>query len=184
MDFSQHRDKTEQVHGEQVEQILASPTDTALIGDSYFHRLTWVDGHEHLLQGYSVLAVGGDRMEHLAWRLERLPAEFSFKRIFLFIGLNNIMYGMKLDRHLRTLDAIISYICQRFPEAEVTVLDYPIYPSAKVDRVTTLNAALEGLPTLSTKAKLLRPWAGLSPEMFCDDVHLNLAGYRYLFSHL
>lgn len=192
MDFSLYREKTAQIHQEQVDNCISKGLleGTAFIGDSYFHRPTWVPGHQHLLADHAILAVGGDRMEHLAWRLQRLPESFAFNKIYLLIGLNNIMMWKDTpankQRHLQTLNSIIEYVCQRFPLADVNVVDYPIYPSANCDRVQALNAGLAELPSITgcERVKLVRPWSGLTSDMFEDEVHLNLSGYEYFLAQL
>lgn len=192
MNFSRYREKTEQIHNEQVKTATGCSFPVAMIGDSYFHRPTWAHKNTELvLAPHAVFAVGGDRMEHLAWRLERLPDTLKYEKIFLLIGLNNIMIWKdtpeKHDLHLKYLNEIIMYISQKFPSADINVLDYPLYPTANKKRVIMLNDQLEYLPAVTgnTKVKVIRPWSQLTEEMFCDDgVHLNILGYRYFFDQL
>ena len=131
-----YRASTEAAHLEQLEERRALdeegvPCRLMAIGDSHFERMRWnpemKDYYELLKkQNVCILAKGGDRIEHLSWRLSHQtldPTLFPFaglKGIALLIGCNNLV-----DRPTKrmTIPAKIRQIISRL-QARFTV---PIY---------------------------------------------------------
>ena len=176
--------------------------DIVMVGDSITHR--WErnpDGEGRALfaelkKTYRILNLGygGDRTQHVAWRMENGELEgYTAKLFTLMIGTNNsgrndvasVAAGVK---------RILGDIRAKHPEAKVVLM--PIFPrSAKPDdklRVANekVNAIIRGYADgrdvlwLDFNARFLEPDGTLTKKVMNDLLHPNENGYRIWWENL
>ena len=63
--------------------------ETVVIGDSLVKNLSRTATHQDA-PDFSLLGIGGDRCEHLLWRIENGEVGKSVKDVFLLCGTNNL----------------------------------------------------------------------------------------------
>lgn len=138
--------------------------------------------------------VGGDRTEHVLWRLENGNFDgLKPKAIVLMIGTNNTGhqgrdgYSCSADETASGIKAIIAKLQAKCPEAKILLL--AIFPRGanaedpmrKQNDAT--NAIIKGYADdkkvffMDIGAKFMQPDSTLSPEIMPDKLHLSPKGY-------
>jgi beta-glucosidase len=139
------------------------------------------------------LGIGGDRTEHVLWRLDNGEVDdLKPKVVVLMIGTNNI--GRNSDREVvKGVTAVVERLRAKLPGAKVLLLG--IFPrgenvdralkEAPVDaRVSKINAALAKLDDdktveyLDIGNVLLNEKGQVTRSIMPDHLHLNRKGYR------
>ena len=111
-----------------LERANTSHAQVVLIGDSITEG--WEGARDQLqslvgLRSAANLGVGGDRTQHVLWRLQQAPlSSVNPKVIVLMIGTNNI-YDDSADDIVAGIRAIAALMNQQCPNAEILVLDIP-----------------------------------------------------------
>ena len=111
-----------------LERANTSHAQVVLIGDSITEG--WEGARDQLqslvgLRSAANLGVGGDRTQHVLWRLQQAPLmSINPKVIVLMIGTNNI-YDDSADDIVAGIRAITALMNQQCPNAEILVLDIP-----------------------------------------------------------
>ena len=111
-----------------LERANTSHAQVVLIGDSITEG--WEGARDQLqslvgLRSAANLGVGGDRTQHVLWRLQQAPLmSVNPKVIVLMIGTNNI-YDDSADDIVAGIRAIAALMNQQCPNAEILVLDIP-----------------------------------------------------------
>ena len=111
-----------------LERANTSHAQVVLIGDSITEG--WEGAPDQLqslvgLRSAANLGVGGDRTQHVLWRLQQAPLmSVNPKVIVLMIGTNNI-YDDSADDIVAGIRAITALMNQQCPNAEILVLDIP-----------------------------------------------------------
>ena len=111
-----------------LERANTSHAQVVLIGDSITEG--WEGARDQLqslvgLRSAANLGVGGDRTQHVLWRLQQAPLmSVNPKVIVLMIGTNNI-YDDSADDIVSGIRAITALMNQQCPNAEILVLDIP-----------------------------------------------------------
>ena len=78
-------------HKNHIRQLTHTHFDTIIIGDSVAVGLSrYSNVWETFLKESVNLGIGGDRTQHIFWRLERLPAPSHLKYVIIHCGTNNI----------------------------------------------------------------------------------------------
>lgn len=168
--------------------------DIVMVGDSITHR--WEreggEGRElfaELKKTYRILNLGygGDRTQHVAWRMENGELEgYKAKLFTLMIGTNNpernpadVAAGVK---------RVLEIIRAKHPEAKVVLM--PIFPrGAKPDdknrvRNEKVNAIIMGYADgkdviwLDFNAEFLEPDGTMTKRVMNDLLHPNATGYQ------
>ena len=174
--------------------------DVVMVGDSITHRWEREGGEGRALfaeirKTYRVLnlGIGGDRTQHVLWRLQNGELEgYRAKMFTVMIGTNNggrdpagIAAGVK---------AIVALIRAKHPEAKIVLM--PIFPrSAKPDdkiRVANgqINAIIKACADGATvrwldfNDKFLEPDGTLTKRVMNDLLHPNETGYRIWWENL
>jgi N-acetylglucosamine-6-sulfatase len=134
--------------------------------------------------------IGGDRTEHVLWRLENgnLEGKINPKKIVLMIGTNNT--GHRMDKPadvVAGIEAILSKLTKRFPEAKITLL--AIFPRGEKpgdpkrlnnDEINASLAKLDlgaNVSFLDISSSFLQPDGTLAKEIMPDFLHLSPEGY-------
>ena len=79
-----------------------------------------------LMQSVGVLnfGIGGDRTQHVLWRIDNGELDFGPHIVVVCIGTNNI-YAQTEDQIAEGIEAVVKAIRHRLPSAHVVVVDVP-----------------------------------------------------------
>ena len=169
--------------------------DLLMIGDSITHEFEKVGSN--VWEKYFVprkainLGFGGDRTQHVLWRLDYLPLlKKPPKGAVLLIGTNNICWGSDTPKQAAEgVQAIVKKLRELYPETEILVLYVfprrrkPDHPHRK--QINELNSYLPDLMKGMKNVKLLDIGPAfldengvLPPEMMPDTTHPSEKGYE------
>ena len=168
--------------------------DAVLVGDSITHRWERQGGEGRELFGelkktYRLLNLGygGDRTEHVLWRMENGELEgYTAKLFMVMIGTNN--RASDVDAIANGVRRIVEKIRTRHPESKVLLL--PIFPrsaspddklragNAKVNGIIKDIADGENVLWLDFNDKFLEPDGTLTKRVMNDLLHPNETGYQ------
>jgi lysophospholipase L1-like esterase len=137
------------------------------------------------------LGFGGDRTNHVLWRLEHLPAlKTPPKAASLMIGTNNICWGSDKPKQAADgVQAIAKKLNSLYPEMEILVLgvfprrrnlDHP-HRKQIIELNSYLPNLLEDIPNvtfLDIGEKFLDEKGFLSQEMMPDTTHPSEKGHE------
>lgn len=182
----------------QAEKIgIMSTGDVALlmIGDSITHGFEGIGSNvwkKYFVPRKAVnLGFGGDRTEHVLWRLDHLPPlKNPPKGAILLIGTNNICWGSDTPKQASEgVLAIVKKLRELYPETEIVVLCVfprrrkPDHPHRK--EIVELNSYLPDLLKGMKNVKLLDIGPNfleengvLPKEMMPDTTHPSEKGYE------
>ena len=191
-------------------QSNQGPVDIVLVGDSITQG--WGGGWEktpfnlpwqtHFSQYQTLnLGIGGDRTEHILWRLDHGGLDgVSPKVIVLLIGVNDTPMitpnGIPPAAVAEGIKLCALNVKEKCPKAQVVVVK--ILPGFKSDTavhtdVQRVNAALDelnlgkipGVHVLDLQQDLANADGSVRPEVYSgDQLHLNEAGYDIYASRL
>ena len=175
--------------------------DIVMVGDSITHRWEREGGEGRALfaeikKTYRVLnlGIGGDKTQHVLWRLENGDLEgYTAKMFTVMIGTNN---GCRDEKSIAyAILKIVDVIRKRHPESKIVLM--PIFPrNAKPDdklRVANnrINAMLKTFPSVGKEIiwldfndKFLEPDGTLTTKVMNDLLHPNENGYRIWWENL
>ena len=180
---------------EKIGEFKKGDVDLLMVGDSITHNFESVGAKVWEKQFAPRKAVnlgfGGDRTNHVLWRLDHLPKPKTAPRAaVVLIGTNNICWGS--DQPLEAavgVQAVAKKLNQMFPEMKILVLG--VLPRRrKLDHphrkeIIELNAALPGLlkgiPNVRFRdiAKFFVDEKGYLPEeMMPDTTHPSEKGHQ------
>ena len=169
--------------------------DVVMVGDSITHR--WErnpDGEGRALfaeirKTYKILNLGygGDRTEHVIWRMENGELEgYKAKLFTLMIGTNN--QARNVNGIANGIKRILEIIRKKHPESKIVLM--PIFPrnanpadklrtgNAKVNEIIKGYADGENILWLDFNDKFLQPDGTLTKEVMNDLLHPNEKGYQ------
>ncbi len=182
---------------EKIGLMSKGDIDLLMVGDSITHNFenekvglrVWKKYFEPLKA--INLGFGGDRTNHVLWRLDHLPKlKKSPKAAVVMIGTNNICWGS--DKPRETADgvqAIAKKLHEQYPEMNILVLGvFPrrrelTHPHRK--QIIELNSYLPGLlkgiknvTFMDIGPKFLDEKGHLSKEMMPDTTHPSEKGHE------
>jgi beta-glucosidase len=180
-------------HEEKIEQARTSDVDLLMLGDSITQG--WEgQGAEVWQQYYQVrngfnLGFGGDRTEHVLWRLRHGAVDnIEPKLVILMIGTNNT--GHRMDPASYTAEGIamiVGELRERLPKSTILLLAiFPHHASPYNDmrerneEINQLIASLADGKTvhyLNLNQAFLGEGGALRSELMPDLLHPNAAGY-------
>jgi platelet-activating factor acetylhydrolase IB subunit beta/gamma len=198
-------------HAQNIANVKAAGAiDIALIGDSITQG--WGGGFDgtpfnaawqkHFAGLKAVnLGIGGDRMEHILWRLDHGALDgASPKVIVLKIGVNNAPLiqanGVPVDTAANGIKLCVEDLRLRCPQSRIILVKIlPAFdPSKEVGaKIREINAALDTLRLeadpqvriLDLAADFTHADGSLKSELYSDKhLHLNLAGYEIFAAKL
>jgi len=182
-------------HAEKIGQMSKGDIDLLMIGDSITHGF---DG-----EGVKVwrkyfeprnainLGFGGDRTQHVLWRLDHLPElKKPPKGAVLLIGTNNICWGSDTPRQAADgVRAVVLKLRDLYPDTKILVLAVfprrrePDHPHRK--EINELNSYLpellkdmESVTLLDIGPEFLDEKGHLSAEIMPDTTHPSEKGYE------
>ena len=166
-----------------------------IIGASYVERLSR-PFHIHLFQrylkGWLNLGIGGDKAEHIRWRVENGCIPYSLQRVIICSGSNNTSNNTNsktASMIAGTVLETVSYINSKFPNARIAVLGIlPRENCLKSNAIRLINNVIKF--RLPSTVDYIPPPSTLddaSEGINCmyyrgDRVHLNNQGYELVFS--
>ncbi len=191
-------------------QSLRNGIDIALIGDSITQG--WGGGwdgspfnaawQKHFGKSKTVnLGIGGDRIEHILWRLDHGALDgLSPKHIVLMIGVNNAPLvhanGVPPSAAAQGIKLCVDNMRIRCPQSRIVVVKIlPAFDPAKEvgAKVQEINEALDRLrldgdtsvQILDLRKEFTNSDGTLKSELYSDmHLHLNAAGYEVLATRL
>ncbi len=183
------------LQAEKIGQMAKGDIDLLMIGDSITHGF---DGEgakvwkEHFEPRKAInLGAGGDRTQHVLWRLDHLPKlEKAPKGAVLLIGTNNICWGSDTPRQAADgVQAVVQKLMELYPETEILVL--AVFPRRREadhphrKEIVELNSYLPELLKGMKNVKLLDIGPAfldekghLSAENMPDTTHPSEKGYQ------
>ena len=177
--------------------------DIVMVGDSITHRWEREGGEGRALfaelkKTYRILNLGygGDRTEHVAWRMENGELEgYKAKLFTLMIGTNNTGHNRGRPAAIAEgIRRIIGDIRERHPESKIILM--PIFPrgataddklrvnNEKVNAIIKDYADGQTVLWLDFNAKFLKEDGTLTKDVMNDLLHPNERGYDIWWSAL
>ena len=184
----------QQRHLAKLEEAKSRPVDIVMIGDSITHRwelkgqTVWNEFYSH--RNALNLGFGGDRTEHVLWRLRQGEVDSITPKVaVLMIGTNNTGQRMDpADHTVKGIEAIVLELRRRLPNTRILLL--AIFPrdhsphNEMRRRNNKVNARIAHLADeqdiffLDLSRHFIEPDGTLKSDLFPDQLHLNQAGYR------
>ena len=182
-------------HAEKIGAMKEGEYELLMVGDSITHNFESIGEkvwkkHFEPLKALN-LGFGGDRTNHVLWRLDHLPKPKSPpKAAVVMIGTNNICWGSDKPREAADgVKAIAAKLNNLYPEAKVLVLG--VFPRRRElshphrKQIIELNSYLPDLlrdlknvTFLDIGPKFLDEKGHLSKEMMPDTTHPSEAGHQ------
>jgi len=166
--------------------------DLVFIGDSITQG--WEEAGSNVWQRYYDgrnavnLGIGGDRTEHVLWRLENGNFDgISPKAAVVMIGTNNIRERYSTQDVVDGIVAVCKSIREKLPETKILLLGvFPRSqnPDKNRQRVVEVNRIISGLHDgkhifyLDIGGCFVNPDGSISKEIMPDFLHLSPAGYE------
>ena len=168
--------------------------DIVMVGDSITHRWEREGGEGRVLfadicKTYKILNLGygGDKTEHVIWRMENGELEgYKAKLFTLMIGTNN--HANNVNGVANGIKRILGIIREKHPEAKIVLM--PIFPrsakptdklrigNGKVNEIIKGYADGKNILWLDFNDKFLKPDGTLTKEVMNDLLHPNENGYQ------
>ena len=191
-------------HAEKMEAVEAAndpkkekEIELLMVGDSITHNFDKGGVGEKVWEKHFVplnalnLGFGGDRTNHVLWRLEHLPQlKTAPKAASLMIGTNNICWGSDHPKQAADgVQAIAKKLHGIYPEMEILVLgvfprrrnlDHP-HRKEIIELNSYLPALLKDIPNVTYQdigPKFLDNKGFLSKEMMPDTTHPSEKGHE------
>jgi beta-glucosidase len=133
--------------------------------------------------------IGGDRTEHLLYRLNEGEIDgLHPKAVMLMIGTNNLGTGQSVEDTIEGVKCVVKTIHEKVPEAKILLLG--VFPRGhKPDdhfrgQIKQVNDALskmngqDNVTYLDIGEKFLEPDGMLSKDVMPDYLHPNAKGYK------
>ena len=174
--------------------------DIVMVGDSITHRWQREGGEGRTLflelqKIYKILnlGIGGDRTQHVLWRLSNGELEgYKAKLFTVMIGTNN--NGQDVPAIADGVKAIVELIRRKHPESKVVLM--PIFPRSEkpTAQIRVANNKINDLIKscadgttvrwLDFNDKFLEPDGTLTKRVMNDLLHPNETGYKIWWDNL
>ena len=182
-------------HAKKIGEFKKEKIDLLMVGDSITHNFESI-GKKVWEKSFATknainLGFGGDRTNHVLWRLAHLPKRKEPpKAAVVLIGTNNICWGSDKPREAAIgVQAIAKKLHADYPEMKILVLgvfprrrnlDHP-HRKQIIELNSYLPGLLKGIPNVSFKdigSHFLGDKGFLSPEMMPDTTHPSEKGHQ------
>ena len=174
--------------------LAKGPVDLLFVGDSITDA--WRRGEQHKLfterwgkHNPLNLGIGGDRTQHVLWRLENGEVEgIKPKAIVLMIGTNNLGNKESVQDTIAGVKAVVASLRSKLPESKLLLL--AVFPRGEKpdnkfrEQIKEVNEAIGKLDDgkmieyLDIGDKFLTPEGVLTKEVMPDALHPNAKGYQ------
>src|SRR5688500_11151270 len=179
---------------DKAEALKNGPVNLLFVGDSITDA--WRRGAQHELykerwgkHNPLNLGIGGDRTQHVLWRLENGEVEgIKPKVTVLMIGTNNLGNKESVEDTIAGVKAVVQSLREKLPETKILLL--AVFPRGeKADhpyraQIKTVNEAISKLDDgrhvkyLDIGDKFLADDGTLTKEVMPDALHPNAKGYQ------
>jgi lysophospholipase L1-like esterase len=184
-------------HDALVERAKKGNVGVMFIGDSITEAMT---SCRPILQRYfgkmnpDAFGIGGDRTQHLLWRLQHGELNGVKPRVaVVLIGTNNISAGDKNAAIVHGVEAVLNEVRLHTPSTKIVLMGLlprgpTLGPVRK--RIDGINAGLQKLADnkhvwyTDPGRKLLRPDGSLPQELMPDFLHPSEKGYELIFDQI
>jgi beta-glucosidase len=135
------------------------------------------------------LGIGGDRTEHVLWRLDNGEVDgLKPKAIMLMIGTNNLGTKQSPEDTILGVKAVVAKLREKLPDSKLLLL--AVFPRgnqpgdpfrAQIKQVNDAIATLDDgkhIKYLDISEKFLAPSGELTKEIMPDFLHPNAKGYE------
>lgn len=175
------------------EQLKKGPIQLVFIGDSITDG--WRGGgrtvfHENYDKYNTLnLGIGGDRTEHILWRVDHGELDdLHPKAVMLMIGTNNLGRKQSVEDTIAGIKCDVAAIHEKLPDAKILLL--AVFPrGAKADdhyrgQIKEVNEAIskldgkENVKYLDIGPKFLDDKGDLPKDIMPDALHPNQKGYE------
>jgi beta-glucosidase len=176
------------------EAMTKGNVDLIFLGDSITDG--WRRGEQFKLQqerwgkyNFLNLGIGGDRTEHVLWRLDHGEVDgLKPKAVMLMIGTNNLGNGQSPEDTILGVTAIVKELREKLPDSKILLL--AVFPRgnkpddkfrAPIKQVNEAIARLDDgqhVKYLDIGDKFLAPDGELTKEIMPDYLHPNAKGYQ------
>jgi lysophospholipase L1-like esterase len=178
-------------HEQHLEAVKPGNTDLIFVGDSITQG--WEGAGREVWERYYAprkavnLGIGGDRTQHVLWRLDHDEVRgINPKVAVVMIGTNNVSSNSP-DDIAAGISAIVKKLRDKLPRTKVLLLGvFPRSPKpdAARDRIRAINDQIksldseQGVTYLDISKTFLNPDGTISREIMPDFLHLSPKGYR------
>lgn len=179
---------------QQIAYLAGIKISTLMIGDSL--AANWPK-HVPWPGGGTVyrFAIGGDRTQHILWRLMQLDlADINPDQVVIFAGANNITSGPTEEAVAEGILSIVRHVRAQLPDQKVTTMAVPLrganfeYKRGFIDRVNQLVGQQVGTLKsrhVDTNPAFLCASNGVNPSyLFDDEVHYSAVGYTFMAGYI
>jgi lysophospholipase L1-like esterase len=176
------------------EAMKKGNVDLLFVGDSITDG--WRRGEQFKLMqerwgkyNFLNLGIGGDRTEHVLWRLDNGEVDgLKPKAVMLMIGTNNLGTKQSPEDTILGVKAVVAKLREKLPDSKILLL--AIFPRGnKADdpfraQIKQVNEAIAKLDDgqhvkyLDIGDKFLTPDGELTKEIMPDFLHPNAKGYQ------
>lgn len=180
-------------HQRYCELGRTDPVDLLFIGDSITEQWLWGSNVAVWKEAFAAhrpgnMGIGGDRTEHILWRIENgTLAHVRPRVVVLLIGTNNLWRDTDSDI-VAGIQACAKAIKTKLPESHLIILgvfprgeqaDHPL--RARIQNINQQIASLgefEGITFRDIGPTFLEPDGTLPKAVMHDSLHLTPEGYR------
>ena len=179
---------------DKADALKNGPVDLLFVGDSITDA--WRRGEQNKLfkerwgkHNPLNLGIGGDRTQHVLWRLEKGEVEgIKPKVTVLMIGTNNLGNKESVDDTIAGVKAVVQSLREKLPETKILLL--AVFPRGMEPnhpyraQIKTVNEAISKLDDgqhvkyLDIGDKFLAPDGTLTKDVMPDALHPNAKGYQ------
>ena len=184
-------------HGEKIDEMSKGDIDLLMVGDSITHNFESEKHGAKIWKEYFEpkkainLGFGGDRTQHVLWRLDHLPKlEKAPKGAVVLIGTNNICWGSDTPKQAAEgVHAVARKLQDLYPEMKILVLG--VFPRRReIDhphrkQINELNSYMpellkdmKNVTFLDIAPEFLDENGFLSEEMMPDTTHPSEKGHE------
>jgi lysophospholipase L1-like esterase len=170
-------------HQQFANTVKTTKYNTILFGDSI--TAGWSRSPDFKTLGNTInFGIGGDRVEHLLWRVQNSEINKNApKYIVVMIGRNNIRMSHQSEIEIaRGIQNIVNTIKSKSPTTKITL--HPIFPPIN-SRVSKINLIIRNMTSSNVRvvdmtSKYLLPNGRTNWSLFIDvnNVHLSNSGYN------
>ncbi len=163
-------------------EFFNNPVDVVMIGDSITHQGHW----EEFFPDNKIAnrGVGGDRTDDVLRRIDNI-IKLKPNKVFLMIGINDLLWGRCVEDALHDYFKIISILSKNKINIFIqsTIECSKAVCGEKLDRVRLLNKRLQSysvdnnLKFINLNAIMTDRESGLLGEYTTDGIHLTGLGY-------
>lgn len=182
-------------HAEKIGEMSKGDVELMMIGDSITHGFNGEGAKvwkEHFEPRKAInLGFGGDRTQHVLWRLEHLPeVKKAPKGAVVLIGTNNIGWGSDTPKQAADgIQAVVLKLKDLYPETKVLVL--AVFPRRREpdhrfrQQINEINSQLpellngmKNVTLLDIGPRFLDEKGFLLEGVMPDTTHPSLKGYE------